>query len=596
MFSEVTFGSFLSDCFFGLRFDTFAICAVNVLFIIFSLLPVKQFYGKAYQKFLKYLFIILNSVFLLPNCVDFAYFPFIKKRSGADLFNQVGGQTDIGKLLPQYIRDFWWVLAIYILLVILLIWLYKRIKVESPPALLTSLKSKLTIAGIFILACGLTFLGIRGGFGRNPIDIIDAGIYAAPSEVPLVLNTTFTLVKSLDKKELKEYKFFNDTELRALYNPVYKKRDTLPFAKKNVVILILESYAKEYTAGGKAGVSYTPFLDSLAKHCFVFSNSFANGSKSIEGIPAILSGLPHLMENPYINSSYSGNVQSSLASILGKEGYSTAFFHGGINGTMNFDSYARMAGYQNYFGRNEYNNDDDFDGFWGIWDEPYLQYTVKKMSELKEPFHSSIFTLSSHHPYFVPDKYKGKFPKGTLENSASIAYTDLSLRKFFESAQKTPWYKNTLFVLVADHTSLSDHPFYKNIAGQQCIPIFFYSPSDSLTGEDQRSFSQIDIVPSVLDYLHYNKSFFAFGQSYMRKQNNNCYYYINGNLMLVADSLLLSFNNNEIRSVHNFKRDSVLGKNLMGKYPQLETKLSRQFKAFIQTHNAAVVNNKMSLK
>jgi phosphoglycerol transferase MdoB-like AlkP superfamily enzyme len=594
MFAEVGFRSFIVDCFFGMRFDTFAVCVANALFIILSLLPIKQFYSQAYQKFLKYMFIILNSVCVLSNCVDIAYFPFIRKRSGADLFHQLGGQTDIGKLLPQYIRDFWWVLVIFILLVTLMVWLYNRIKIEKTVLSPLTIKSKLSIAVIFILSCGLTFLGIRGG-GRIPIDIIDAGIYAPANEVPIVLNTTFTLLKSLDKKGLKEYKFYNETELRAVYSPVYKANDTATFKKKNVVILILESYSKEYTAMGKTGTSYTPFLDSLSRHCYVFSNSFANGSKSIEGIPAILSGLPHLMENPYINSAYSGNVQTSLASILGKEGYSTAFFHGGINGTMNFDSYAKMAGYQNYFGRNEYNNDDDFDGFWGIWDEPYLQYAVKKMGELEQPFHSSIFTLSSHHPYFVPEKYKGKFPKGTLENSASIAYTDLSLRKFFESAEKTSWYKNTLFILVADHTSLSDHKFYKNIAGQQCIPILFYSPGDSLKGEDNRSFSQIDILPSVLDYLGYNKSFFAFGQSYLRKQNNNCYYYTNGNHMLVADSVLLSFNNSEIRAVYNFKRDSTLEKNLKGKYLLLETSLSRQFRAFIQTHNSAIVNNKMFL-
>ncbi|MCE3260191.1 MAG: ltaS, partial [Bacteroidetes bacterium] len=416
-----------------------------------------------------------------------------------------------------------------------------------------------------------------------------------PSEVPLVLNTTFTLIKSLNKDELRDYRFFSDPELKALFNPVHHS-DTASFRKKNLVILILESYAKEYTALGKTGTSYTPFLDSLTKHSFVFSNGFANGSKSIEGIPAILSGIPHLMENPYINSSYSGNFQSSIATLLGKEGYSTSFFHGGINGTMNFDSYSKLAGYQNYYGRNEYNNDEDFDGFWGIWDEPYLLYTVKKMSEMKEPFHSSIFTLSSHHPYFVPKKYEGKFPKGTLENSASIAYTDLSLRKFFEAAQTTSWYKNTFFVLVADHTSLSDHPFYKNIAGQQCIPILFYSPGENYIGEDTRSFSQIDILPSVLDRLGYNKPYFAFGQSYLHKQNNNCYYYINGNHMMVADSLLLSFNKNEIKSVHNFKRDSVIEKNIIGRYPVLETKLKRQFRAFIQTHNEALIHNKMSLK
>ncbi|MCW3076546.1 MAG: ltaS, partial [Bacteroidetes bacterium] len=489
-------------------------------------------------------------------------------------------------LLPQYFRDFWWVLVVFILLLILIAGLYNKVKLKlKVTSLQNSNKQHVINLCLFIFILGISFLGIRGGLARAPIDIIDAGAYTSVEEIPLVLNTPFTIIKSLDKNELKEQNFYSLAELQSIYNPVHKF-DSLTFRKKNIVVIILESFAKEYTGLGKTGVSYTPFLDSLTAQSFAFTNGFANGSKSIEGIPAILSGIPHLMENPFINSPYAGNFQTSFGTLLSKEGYTTAFFHGGINGTMNFDAYSKLAGYQHYFGRNEYNNDDDFDGFWGIWDEPFLQYSIKKMNEFKEPFHSSLFTLSSHHPYFVPEKYKGKFPKGTLENSESVGYSDYALKLFFNAAAKTKWFNNTLFVLCADHTSLSDHPFYRNSVGQQCIPILFFSPGSSLKGTYEKSFSQIDILPSVMNLLGYNKPFLALGQSYLNAKNHDCYYYLNGNVMMIADTIMASFNKNQISSVYNFKRDSSVSRNIKNKYSNLEATLDKEYRAFIQTYNS----------
>lgn len=591
-FEATSIGEFLKICFFGLRFDSFSIFALNSLFILLSLIPGNHFFKEGYQKSLKIIFIVFNIPGILVNSVDYAYFPFIKKRSGADLFHQVGGQTDMSKMLPQYVKDFWWVLVLVILTSVLMIILYKRIKIENRKYSAFTLPKTISTFLLFTLSAGISVLALRGGTQRSPIDIINAGEYVSPEQVPLVLNTPFTLIKSAGQEELTPYNFFTEDELRKKFDPVHKF-DSTEFKSKNVVIVILESFAKEYTALGKTGKSYTPFLDSLCKASLVFTNGFANGSKSIEGVPAILSGLPHLMENPFINSSFSNNYQTSFASILKQEGYTTAFFHGGTNGTMNFDSYSKLAGYDNYFGRNEYNNDDDFDGFWGIWDEPFLQYSVQKMNEFKEPFHSAIFTLSSHHPYQIPEKYKGKFPTSQLPNTESVAYADYALKLFFEKARKSSWYENSIFVLCADHTSLSDHPFYKNIVGQQAIPIVIYSPDESIKGEDARSIAQCDILPSVMNLLSYNKPFFAFGQSFLKKQNNNCYYYVNGNHLMIADSMMLSFNKANLQSVFNFKRDSSVVKDVIGKYPSLERKLTEEFRAFIQTHNTRLRENNM---
>src|SRR5690606_14279042 len=144
--------------------------------------------------------------------------------------------------------------------------------------------------------------------------------------------------------------------------------------------------------------------------------------------------------------------------LLGEKGYETAFFHGAPNGSMGFSAYMQLAGIKNYYGKNEYNNDDDFDGIWGIWDEPFMQFMAKKLDTFKQPFFSSFFSLSSHHPFKVPEHYAGKFPKGQLPLHEPIGYVDNALRQFFNTASKSEWYKNTLFVIVADHASMIHFP------------------------------------------------------------------------------------------------------------------------------------------
>jgi phosphoglycerol transferase MdoB-like AlkP superfamily enzyme len=580
----------LRNCFYGLRFDSFSIAVSNSLFIFLSILPFNFFFRETYQRLLKWVFIVSNAIFISTNFIDVSYFAFTRKRSTYDLLEQIGGQSDLARLIPQFLADFWLILLLYIALVVLIVIFYERIKIsEARQYKFSKTKDRILVALLFLLTSGITVLSVRGGFQRVPIDIVNAGAVAPSDEIPIVLNTPFTLIKSANQQALKEYHFFEENDLKKIYSPLHHFKDST-FKKQNVVVIILESFSKEYTQLGRIK-SITPFLDSLMGKSLVFTNAFSNGSRSIEGIPAILSGLPSLMENPFINSIYATNQQTSLASILKKEGYETAFLHGGINGTMNFDDWAPAAGYQFYFGRNEYNNDEDFDNFWGIWDEPFLQYSVRKMNAFKQPFHTAIFTLSSHHPYFVPVKHKNKFPKGDLENTESIEYADYALQQFFASAKKTNWYNNTLFVLTADHASISDQPFFSNVVGNQSIPILFFKPDNSLIGSYNNTFSHMDVLPSVLELMGYKKPFFAFGQSYLSSKNTHAFYYGNGTHYLYNDSMVFSFSNNKMTTAFNYKKDSTLTNNIIFSYPALDSIATLQFKSFIQTYNHTLINN-----
>lgn len=593
-FPNLDLSELFNAFFYGLRFDSFSIAYSNAIFVLLSIIPFPFFYLPLYQRVLKIIFLTFNILFLLINCIDLVYFSFIKKRSTVDIVYQtVGGQTDVIKQIPYYLRDFWYVFIIGIVLIYLFIKSYNRIKISKGYDSYDYQFKNISIYGItFILISGFTVVGMRGGFQRVPIQLVDAGLYTKPQNVGLVLNTPFTIMLTIDKVKIDELQFMPISDAIANINPI-KSFEGKEFKKQNVVLLILESFSKEFT-GISNRKSYTPFLDSLMSESLVFTNAWSNGTKSIEGVPAVISSIPNLLDNPYINSTYCDNNLNSIASVLKKEGYTNLFFHGGINGTMNFDAYSQTAGFDEYHGKNEYPNQADFDGNWGIWDEPYLKYVSSELSNTKQPFLASVFTLSSHHPYKIPSEYNNKFSKGNLAIHESIGYADYALKQFFTQASKTSWYQNTLFIIVADHAGESADPFYANNVGHHTIPIIFFHPNDStLKGTNNRVFQQMDILPSVMDYLGYNQKFFSFGKSvFLNEGKNYGIFYDSGNYYLTDDSLYYSFNNFLVKEIYHYKKDSLLSTNKSNDYKKQGEEALNYLKSFVQLYNYGLINNK----
>ncbi len=589
-FQEIEIADFIGLMFYGLRFDSFSIAATNALYIILALLPLKFYSTNWYQKLLKFIFIFFNAFFLLFNFIDFAYFPFTQKRTTFDVLNlTIGGQTEITKLIPLFLKDYWYLIIIYGLVIILLLKLYNLLAAKQTLQLIPlNFKNSIITFATFIVSLSLTLIAIRGGLQRIPIVLLDAALYTKPQFIPALINTPFTILKTSDIEEIPLLNLIDDNQL-VKYKSATHPADTGKFKNTNVCVIILESFSKEYT-GISNRKSYTPFLDSLMKKSLVFTNAYANGKTSIDGIPAILASIPNFMERPYINSAYSNNNIETLPSLLKTKNYYSAFFHGGTNGTMNFNSFAKIASFDDYFGRTEYNNDIDYDGQWGIWDEPFLQYMVKKISQFKQPFFTSVFTLSSHNPYLVPNNFKNKFDKGSLEIHESVGYADYALTQFFNQAKKQPWFKNTLFIITPDHTSISNDAFYANPIGQYNIPILFYKENE-FTGTSHKTVEQIDILPSVLDYLNFDKPYYSMGNSVFSATNKPAIHYTNSTYELVMDSLYYQINNYKITNVFNVLHDSLLKIPLLGKYLANETKILNYTKAFTQIYNNDLNNN-----
>lgn len=516
LFPPASASTFFKIIFGGLVFDFSTFCIVHLIFIPFMFVPFVVLNKKVFRTIRFSLLAIAGFVVLAPNIIDVIYYRFTLKRTTFDVFSFIGTMdNEIGGLSLRFLLDFWYMFLIFLLLFVLYIFLMRR-TILGRNNKATNLKYKYQLP-VALLFTTIFILGGRGSFEMRPLGIMHASRVAGPEYAPLVVNSSYTIIKTYGKKDLEKKDWFSDKELAKYFDPAhyfYIESDTTK--RFNVVLIISESLSSEHCGFLNGGMkSYTPFLDSLSEQSLVFDNMYANGKRSLDGIPAIISSLPPLMQNPFVTSMYSGNDIEGIAGMLSSSGYENAFFHGGFNGTMNFDGYAAAAGYKQYFGKNEYTGpDSDFDGRWGIFDEPFLQFMAQKCNTFKQPFTTCVFTLSAHHPYTIPDQHKGKFPTGPKPILETIAYADYALKKFFETASKTSWYKNTLFIITADHTSELYSECYTSVPSNHSIPMLWFHPGDSLLkGRSNVLCQQTDILPSIADYLNLNDTIIAFGNS-----------------------------------------------------------------------------------
>ena len=590
-FNDSSFIEILRIFIIGTRFDLTAIIVIYFPLILLYLIPGNIKNIRPYQTIIKCLFIVLTAIVLLLNLIDIEYFKFSNKRSTADLFDLFRLGNDMATIMPVLIKDFWHILLLWITLVFITWFFYPAIVCSPVKYKNRPVTYLIEFSSLFIFCCML--LIIARGVQYKPVRIITAVKYTTPNNIPLILNTPFTIIKTLGSNTLKPSNYFSEDESNKIYKPLTKINNEEEFRKLNVVIIIMESMSREFIGSLNRYNGFTPFLDSIINNGFALRNSYANGKKSIEALPAILAGLPALMDEPYISSPFSTNKISSIASILKDKGYNTSFFHGGNNGTMGFDNFIYAAGIEKYYGRDEYPGQDDYDGNWGIFDEEYLQYYANKLSEFQQPFFSCVFTLSSHHPYTIPEKHKGKFKKGNLDIHETISYADYSLHRFFNSISEKPWYNNTLFVITADHTSQAYHKYYNNEIGKYSLPMVFFNPGDpDLKGYSNIACQQTDIMPSILDYLNYNGEIIAFGNSVFDKlADHYAVHYINGVYRLIKDGYSLFFNGEESIKLYDIKNDSLLLTNYLNLKPEIQNNLERKIKSIIQNYNNHLLNN-----
>ena len=608
----------------GLVFDTAAILVTNIPYIVMALLLTGR-----WARWAKWAYMGIKGLALAMNLADSVYFRYTMRRTTTTVFSEFQNEGNLGGIIGTEVLQQWYLVVLFGVVVYGVWKLYKESGGRSQETgerregvRREGVKGvKWYAAQVVVLAAMAPFVvaGIRGGFTTavRPITISNANQYVnRPVEAALVLNTPFAIYRTIGKNVFVVPEYFESSQLEKIYKPVHNLPFTiydLPFTPKNVVVLIVESFGREYigalneTQEGGKYKGYTPYVDELVRKSVTFKYSYCNGRKSIDGMPSILSSIPMFVE-PFILTPASMNEVSGIASLLAGEGYQTAFFHGAQRGSMGFQAFARATGFQEYYGREDYNadkrfgGDDDFDGMWAIWDEPFLQYYATKMSEMKEPFMTAVFTASSHHPYAIPEKYQQQFPEEGLIIHKCIRYTDMAIGKFFEKVSQEPWFKNTIFVLTSDHTNLSDHAYYQTDLGGFCSPIIIYEPGNEERQPEiqDKIAQQIDILPTLMGMLNYPKPYFGFGIDVLNTEKEDTWAvnYLNGIYQYVKHGYVLQFDGEKTKAMYELG-DSLMERNVIKelenyKIKELKEEMEQEVKAIVQQYMERMTEDRLT--
>lgn len=580
-FSKFAFGETVFAFFYGLRFDVATVLIANLIFILISLIPLNYYRLHLVKKIV---FVLFNSLFLGIIVIDWEFFSFIGKKITLDIFTG-GMATDVLDQFLQVLVYYWYLTGTFFGTALLMWKFYPRRKRDIFASKNLSWKKVLAVNIIILLSTGV---GVRGGTQMRSISPKEAFIHDSYELGNLSLNAAYSMVRSIGKKNVPlETYFRSDNEALDFLKKqrVFSLESSKNTSKDNVVIIILESFSKEYVDEG-----YTPFFSELKSKGLYFEDNFANGRRSIEALPSIITGMPSLIGQPIYQSQYQSNQSYALPKILKRYGYQTAFYHGGKKGTMDFDAYCYSIGFDKYFALEDYPNQSHFDGNWGIYDHHYLNYFADELDKYKEPFFTSIFTLSSHQPYSVPSEFLNRFSKGKLEIHESIGYADESLRLFFDKIKHKSWFNNTLFILTADHTSKMHSTKYNNLLGRYRVPLLFYHPNKDLSGFNTAKVTQhADILPSIVDFLGVDlEKRLYFGSSVFSEDKGRMINFSSDSYLYLKDPYLLRYDKNSPRL---FRWDRESSKLSSYKDEGVLQDILLELKAYIQYTNNGLRNN-----
>ena len=580
----------------SLQFDTASLVYIDGLWLVLSLLPFRFREKPLWQNLLFWLYTVVNAIgIVVVNLADIVYFRYTLKRFSADeIF--FADNANSPALVLKFAAENWYLVIAGAALIALLVAGYRR--KAKPEAVLHGAAYYAVNTAVLLLVLTLAVGGVRGGFSRmtRPIAVPNAMQYAADAKkANIVLSNPFCILRTASSSKNESAEWFTDEELDEIYTPCHYPAadpDEEGLNGHNVVIFIMESFSAEHSAflcsddyRDEEVKGYTPFLDSLMQNGFVFTKMYANGRRSIQALPTVWSSIPSY-RTPFMLMPESLGETHPLPRLLRNEGYATAFFCGSERGSMGFGAYANAAGFERQFAMEDYqarHGSGDFDGYWGIWDRPFLQYMGEELDNLPQPFLASVFTISSHHPFVVPDDARGSLPEGKTKIHRCVAYTDDAVRRFFEANSRKPWFDKTIFVFVADHVSSEKFLDRSTVAPYDLHIIgFIYTPDGSLKGSYDHTAGQTDIMPTLLGALGYAKPYFAYGRDVLKEPcDTPMSVSFDGEYLITTDSYIYGFADGKIHSIYPLD-DLNRHDNLFGTIP-CDT-IERRTKALIQQY------------
>ena len=590
VFGEIEWSEIPRLVYGGLRFDTISICYAFGVWILLSLLPLHIRERGWYKSALFWYYAVVGAFCVAVNIADAVYFRYTDKRFTAEEILFAENSNSVALML-KFAAENLHLVAIGVALIALLVWGYRR-KV-TPEAITTRWSYYAVNSVVLLLTIVACIAGIRGGLSRmaRPTAIPYSLKFATTSsKANIVLSNPFCIIRTIGNSVVTTPQYFDSKTLNQIYTPYHTPKADREFSPRNVVIFVMESMSAEnsnylcpdlYADDSQKG--YTPFLDSLMQSGYTFERMYANGKRSIQALPSVWGSIPSLVE-PFVLMPESLGESRPLPALLREKGYTTAFFCGSERGSMGFDAYAISAGFEQCISKEDYEKAhgyNDFDGYWGIWDDKFLGFMGETIDSLKEPFLASVFTISSHHPFVVPEEWKEHLPEGKTLIQPCAAYLDQSLRMFFNENRDKEWFDSTVFAFVADHVSCEHYAERTNYSpGDFHVIGLLYTPDGSIKGRNSEPVSQIDIMPTLLGILDYDKPYFAYGRNVFDPQSRAItVVYDNGVYKAFTDSHIHIFSEDRVTEIYSIA-DSALTVNLISS--EYDKDVENYIKAYIQ--------------
>ena len=610
LIGEIPFSEWWSLVCGSFKFDTVSILYANALFIVLSLIPLRVREKSWWRRIKAWYYVVVNSLLIVvTNLADAIYFHYTQKRFTADeIF--FADNDNSAMLVLKFAAENWYIVLFGIAMIVMLAAGYWRKTREW--SMLNGVWYYLGSTLILVAALGLSVGGVRGGFTKmtRPITMSNATLYTADNmRATMILSNPFCILRTIGSSGKISYqKYFSEEELQSIYTPEHYPAPTEAATElegRNVVVFVMESFSAEHSAllrpdlyADKEQKGYTPFMDSLMRQSYTFYNMYANGRRSIQALPAVWASIPSY-KNPFVLMPQAMAETRALPAILRDKGYRTMFFCGSDHGSMGFGAFARTTGIEHLYSRQDYearHGKSDFDGYWGIWDEKFIDYMGEELQQSQSPFFATIFTLTSHHPFVIPEEYEGKFPEGLTPNHKCVGYVDQAVGKFFEKYGDEEWFQNTIFVFVADHVSSEQFSdVFRSSPGSYQVMGFIHAPESSLVGEHRQVTSQVDIMPTLLGLMGNDEPYFAFGRDIFGEHESEpiSVSYDNNMFQAITAQHLILFDENQVVAVYAI--DDVRHEHNLK--DEVDTSsIERRLKANIQSYYSHIENKNYIIK
>jgi len=596
----------------GLKFDLSGVFMLNAgVFVLYNL-PGHPARNRWFRNGLITIFYMINLMGIFLTMADYSYYSLFFRRI---TYEPLLMNREITAILPGLAAKHWHLFVLFTAGCAGFVLARKKI--------FSFLEARLTYHFNFfrdlifmIFLIGLLVLGIRGGLQSQPLRQSHA--FSSTNHVLgyVTLNTPFNIIMSLNQQSMsmQELIFLDETQARRevqkmLYRPnELNVASDYPFLRQplaqgpphnyNVVIFIMESWSAGHIGALGASPSATPFFDKLASRGWLFTNFMSNGQRSVEVLPAILASLPHVLNVPLIGSLSEVNGFLGMGTIFSRHGYMTSFHHGAKTGSMGFDVYSHLAGFKHYYGMEDYPHltKADWDGVWGVYDHKFFNDTVQRLNCIQAPFLSVIYSLSPHDPLRIPDELESRFALFSQEGSyrQTLHYSDYSLEQFFEQARRQPWFGRTVFIIVGDHPYDAAQGDLRSTFN---VPLLIYSPELVKSGRDDHIASQVDILPTLLDFLHFPDTHASMGRSLLHPSEKR-FAVVKYKLQygLITDEYLFLSDLKNHEGLFAYRTDQKLARNLMDDMPNRTTQLKHQLMSYLHEATTAIKKDKIVRK